>query len=811
MSNEAEPSYDEAAPHFSLAVPLTTTTCATLLHAIPEIVLITRLADGLILELSDLALHTFGYTRATVIGQRIADLSAWVEPSEQRVYLHQLHNKGVCQDFPASFRTPDGQVLPMLLSGRVINLEGEPCILTVARNISEWRRMEEALQASRERYRTLVQNVPLAIYRTTPGPRGAFLMANRTLCAMLNYTDEELRQIAVADVYFDPAERKKFSDYVLKHETVTNVELQLRRKDGSVFWGAVNAQVVRDENGAVTYFDCTMDDVTHRKRAEAAEHEQRALAEALRDTAAALSSTLNFDEVLDRILENVGHIVPYDNASVLLMEGRTARFVRMHGYTIAGTEAEIMAYRFNLDTTDDLRSCAETGEPVIIPNVAHYPAWIAMTGRTWIQSHLSVPIHIKNQAVGFLSLESATPDFFSPQHARHLHSFATQAAVAIENAQLYQQIQQYAEQLELRVRERTSELAREQQRLRAILDTAGEGIFFTDQRGIIEFINPAMERLTGYSSAEVLGHNPNIWRSGRTPPATFNSLWHTILRGDVWQGEMVNRRKDETLYDAALIVAPLVQNDQQITGFVAIARDVTRQKELDRLKDQFVANVSHELRTPLTNVQLHLNLLEHGATAKRDQYLQTLKHEVNRLEALIENLLSLSRLDMGKLPITLGPIDLNHVVTQLSNDRHTLIVESGLRVTTQLASQLPPAHADEMLLAQVLANLMTNAMHYTPPGGQITLSTAQRRQDDVEWISVSVSDTGPGISAQDLPHLFERFYRGEVGRRSGAPGTGLGLAICHDIVQKLNGQITVDSQPGHGASFTVWLRSSNVV
>ena len=254
------------------------------------------------------------------------------------------------------------------------------------------------------------------------------------------------------------------------------------------------------------------------------------------------------------------------------------------------------------------------------------------------------------------------------------------------------------------------------------------------------------------------------------------------------------------------MVAPLVQGDQQISGFVAIARDITRQKELDRLKDQFVANVSHELRTPLTNVKLHVNLLENGAAAKRDQYLQTLNREVQRLEALIENLLSLSRLDMGKIAITLGPIDLNHSVSQLAYDRRALIAESGLRVETQLDQNLPLAQADDRLVSQILANLMTNAMHYTPPGGQVTLSTASRRQDDEPWITVSVIDTGPGISAQDLPHLFERFYRGEVGRRSGAPGTGLGLAICHDIALKLNGHITVDSQPGRGAAFTVWLR-----
>jgi PAS domain S-box-containing protein len=911
--------------------PLTIEAYASMLHAIPDVVLITRLSDGVIMAASDLAQEALGYSRGALIGQSALQINAWVEPDERAVFVSHLRDKGICQNFATSFRISGGRTIPVLLSGRVIELDGQACILAIVRNISEWRQMEEALQASRERYRTLIQNVPLAIYRTTPGSPGAFLMANHALCAGLGYTEEELRQIGVADVYQDPADRQKFSDYVLLHDRVTNVELRLRRKDGSAFWGAVNAQVVRAANGTIAYFDCTMEDITarkqaeqqlhaasqrlqaviqasalaiivadpdglvqvwnpaaerlfgwsateaigqlnpivprdqisefhaehqrilngtyeppvevrrqhkdgrqldllmsraalydergqitgavailadmtDRKRAETAERDQRTLAEALRDTATALSSTLNFDEVLDRILENVGKIVPYDNASVSLIEGRTARFVRMRGYVVPGTEAELMAYRINLDSANDLQYSEATGQSVIISNVADYPNWRPHPARTWIQSHLGVPIYVKGQAVGFLRLESATPGFFTAQHAGQLQSFTAQAAVAIENAQLYQQIHRHAEELEARVLERTGELEREQQRLRAILDTAGEGIFFTDRRGTIEYINPAMERLTGYGSAEVLGHNPKLWRSGRTPAAVFSALWHTILRGEVWQGEVINRRKDETLYDSALIVAPLLRGDQQISGFVAIARDITRQKELDRLKDQFVANVSHELRTPLTNVKLHVNLLEKGAAARHDQYLQTLRHEVNRLEALIENLLSLSRLDMGKIAITLGPIDLNRSVNQLAYDRRALMAESGLSMNTQLDQHLPLVQADEMLVAQILANLMTNAMHYTPPGGQITLSTATHRQADGPWITVSVIDTGPGISAQDLPHLFERFYRGEAGRRSGAPGTGLGLAICHDIVLKLGGHITVDSQPGQGADFTVWLR-----
>ena len=904
-------------------------------RVIPELILISRLASGLILDVNDAAEPLLGYPRAALTGRSLADVSVWNEPAEYHIFVDRLREKGYYHNLAATFRTATGATVPVLVSGCLVELEGQPCIVSISRDMAEHRLMEEALRASRERYRTLVQNVPIAIYRTTPGPRGSFLMVNPAFCAMLGYTEPELRQAAVADMYQAPDERQQFSDRLLQAGRVTNVELRLRRKDGSLFWGSVNAQIVRQDNGAVGYFDCTMEDITARKQAEqhlrdvnqhlqaiiqasplaimeldrqghvqlwnpaaerlfgwmaaevlgqfnpivnadqrdefyathhhilsgknipptevrrqckdghtvdlllsraplvddhgqptggiailaditerkqieTAEREQRALAEALHDTATALSSTLQLDEVLDRVLENVGKIVPYDSAGILLIADGIARCVRLRGYREPGAEAAIMAWQLPVHETADLRYVADSGQALIVANVYDYPAWIRLPGQAWIRSHLIAPLRVKGQTVGFLSLDSAQIDFFTARHAAHLRTFADQAAVALENAQLYDRVQRHAEELEMRVADRTAELDRERQRLRAILDTAGEGIFFTDRQGKIEYVNPAMERLTGYSSAEALGQGPDLWRSGRTPKTVLAEMWRVILCGEIWQGEVVNRRKDGSLYDAALIVAPLSVEESQISGFVAIARDITRQKELDRLKDQFVANVSHELRTPLTNIKLYVTLLQQGASDKRQQYWQTLQREVKRLEGLIENLLSISRLDMGQTPIELEALDVNEVVRQLLHDRAALIGEHGLTLEAVLAADIPPAQASANFVSQILSNLVTNAMQYTPPGGQIVVSTAPQIDHDQPWVTFTVKDTGPGISAEDLPRLFERFYRGEASRRSGTPGTGLGLAICSDLAEQLGGHLTVASQPGQGAAFTVWLRPIEV-
>jgi PAS domain S-box-containing protein len=314
-----------------------------------------------------------------------------------------------------------------------------------------------------------------------------------------------------------------------------------------------------------------------------------------------------------------------------------------------------------------------------------------------------------------------------------------------------------------------------------------------------------MEQLTGFSASEVLEQNPSLWQSGTHDEAFFRRMWQTALQGQMWEGELVNRRKDGTLYDAMLTVAPIPGPDGQPVGFVGIQADISQLKELERMKDRFVSNVSHELRTPITNLNLYLNLLEKGPVEKREKYMATLRREVKRLYQLIEDLLSLSRLDVGSVQIALTPLDVNQPAAQLVRDRMAMAGYQGLILSEELAPGLPLAMADEKMLTQVITNLMTNAMNYTPAGGQVIVRTAAVRFEDRDWVTITVKDSGYGISAEDQEHLFERFYRGRAAQETGAPGTGLGLAICKEIIDRHQGRITAESSLREGSEFTVWL------
>ncbi len=261
----------------------------------------------------------------------------------------------------------------------------------------------------------------------------------------------------------------------------------------------------------------------------------------------------------------------------------------------------------------------------------------------------------------------------------------------------------------------------------------------------------------------------------------------------------------------ARLYATVQQHAQQLEQRVAertrdLAEANERLTELDRMKDQFVSNISHELRTPLANVKLYLQLLTRGRPDKHEDYMQTLHRETRRLENLIDDLLDLSQLDLKATTFYLEPTDINYLTAELVQDRIALATDRGLIIDCQLTPDLSPALVDPQRFTQVMSNLTTNALNYTPAGGLITLSTATQQRAGDDWITFTVRDTGRGIPEQELPHLFERFFRGVASCQSNIPGTGLGLAICQEIVERMDGYITVESQVGQGTEFTAWLQ-----
>lgn len=540
-----------------------------------------------------------------------------------------------------------------------------------------------------------------------------------------------------------------------------------------------------------------------------AERRQLVLARTLQAMGALLTAEMSLDDVLERVFDLLAEVVRYDSVSIELLDDQDQVYLAaQRGYP----DPERARYSSRYETGPRLKERWQSEPVFVVTDTQTDPRWVRISDFAFIRSRVGVWLRVRNHTLGILNVDSHTPAAYDTAAVDTIVAFAHQAAIAIENAQLSAAVREQAADLSVRVAERTAELERERRRVQAILDAAGEGILFTDTHGVIEYINPAMERLTGYTRSEVLGQTPGLWKSSRTPEVVYDQMWQTMGQGEIWTGELVNLHKDGRLYDCALAIAPLRDADDQIVGYVGIQRDVTHRKELERLKDQFVSNVSHELRTPLANVKLYLGLLERGRPEKHDQYLQTLQREAARLEKLIEDLLDISRLDLGATPINPKATDLAAALALFIADRAQLAAQHGLTLSYRPHADLPVVLVDPDLFTQVMSNVLGNAINYTPPGGTVTIITdvVDNTDSPTRWVTVSVQDTGPGIAPADRPHIFERFYRGVAGRRSGAPGTGLGLAICKEIIERMHGRLTVQSEPEQGAVFTMWLPTVQV-
>jgi signal transduction histidine kinase len=227
---------------------------------------------------------------------------------------------------------------------------------------------------------------------------------------------------------------------------------------------------------------------------------------------------------------------------------------------------------------------------------------------------------------------------------------------------------------------------------------------------------------------------------------------------------------------------------------------------LDQLKNEFVSNVSHELRTPIANILLYLELLNDAAReARRGEYQAILKREAERLARLIEDLLTLSRMERGMLQLSFEAHALDPILGEVVAAQRARAEAKSIRLIHEPDLEVPAAWVSREQLVQVFTNLIGNAVAYTPSKGTVLVSTREARVEGRLHVVARVHNSGPPIPSEDLPHIYERFYRGRTARHSGEPGTGLGLAISKDIVERHHGWIEVESNASVGTTFSVWL------
>ena len=445
----------------------------------------------------------------------------------------------------------------------------------------------------------------------------------------------------------------------------------------------------------------------------------------------------------------------------------------------------------------------KTGRPLIIGDVTAEEKYHCVFPAT--RSEIAVPLIVREKVIGVINVESSELNAFSTNDLRFLTTLAGQVATFIERTELYDAQRKYTAHLALEVGQRTAALRAERDRMQAILDNAGEGIFFTDEEGIILYVNSAMVKVTGFTAVDLLHRTPAQWPGIDHAPDLLAGLQEAIQSGEGWRGEVVGKRKDNRLYDVYMTVTPIFSSEGSLIGFVVVHSDISYLKEVERLKARFISNVSHELRTPLTVIETYTTLLKQGKPERQGHYLSILSRETKRLTRLIQDVLDLARMEAETTPISMGSVPLDLVLKRVVNTFLPHAETKKISLQIEVDQPLPPVWANAGQIEQVITNLVNNGLTYTPVSGIVVVKAGMeaKKGRDMAWFSVV--DTGSGIPEEDLPQIFDRFFRSQAVEAAGIRGTGLGLAICKEIIERHMGYIEAMSEPGEGSTFTVWL------
>lgn len=338
----------------------------------------------------------------------------------------------------------------------------------------------------------------------------------------------------------------------------------------------------------------------------------------------------------------------------------------------------------------------------------------------------------------------------------------------------------------------------DKQNTEAVIRSVAEGLLVVDSKGKVIMMNPAAEKLLGVSKKEKLGKS-------LTEGIKDEQLVSLVKGGqDAESKEIELVSQDDETKKILRASSAVIENEQgQTVGMVSVLSDITKQKELDRMKSNFIASVSHELRTPLVAIEKSISLILSKAVGEvpppQEQFLVIADRNLKRLSRLINDLLDLSKLEAGKMELKKQNIPIEKVIAEVMETLQTWAQTKAIALKKEVEEGLPDVSIDPDRITQVLTNLIGNAIKFTPQQGTITVKAkfGKEKKD----IQVSVADTGIGISPENIPKVFDKFY--QIGERvsTDISGTGIGLSIAKEIVELHGGTIWVESEKGKGTEF----------
>jgi PAS domain S-box-containing protein len=621
---------------------------------------------------------------------------------------------------------------------------------------------EAALRESEDKFKYVFEHSPSGKFITLPS--GA-VFVNRALCDMLGYTKAELETCNWQDIVHpdDVEMAKELLEPVLagRREKV-RFDARFLHKKGVAVWADVSTSMRRDAVGEPLHFITTVNDITERIRAEAA----------LRASTEQLAAAM--DQALLAHWEKDAATATYTfNDRFYALYGTTAE--REGGYRMP---EEAYAREFMLPEE----------RHIVTDNAALLSAGVVT--ETQVEHRIRRRDgKLRHMFVRITTVRDASGRIVG---TRGVNQDITERKLAEE---------------ELR-------------KLSRIIEQAPLSVVITDLSGAIEYVNPRFCTVTGYTPEEVLGRNPRMLQSGQTASEVYRDMWQKITHDEIWSGGLCNRKKNGELYVEMAVIAPVVDKNGRATHYVGLKDDITAQRrfaeeieaklrkeqEISEMKTRFISMISHEFRTPLTAAMASAELLHNHfdrlAPAKREELFGRIHSSVLRLTEMLDEILTLNRVDTGHSKVQLEPADLPSLLND-AIDEIRLSDHDAHRFEFIANGDQGSFITDANLLRHIVSNLLSNAARYSPAGTAITIRT----EADSQGIKLSVADRGIGIPEADRERIFESFERGSnVGA---AKGTGLGLNIVKRMTELLGGSISVDSVEGGGSRFALFLPRIN--
>ncbi len=707
--------------------------------------------DGNYLYVNQTACDLHGYSREELLALNIHDLDI---PEDQPLIASRI--KQIVETGTASFEVShyrkDRSILPLQLFTKRAEWGEKKVILSVASDITEHKRTEQALREKENRYRTLLDQATDAIFVSDINAH--LIDANRKACEGLGYTREELLALSLSDV--DPnfeteQHAQKLWEGLSAGKTLTT-ESSHRRKDGSLF--PVEIHIGKLEIGGQPAILGIARDISERKQAEEEIKEHQVFLQNALDALTHPFYIIDANDYTIKLSNKASHFGEY-------REGTTCfQLTHDRSEPCAGDEHPC-----------SLREIKKTRQPVVVEHIH-----TDQTGKK-----TSVEIH-------------AYPIF--------------------DNQGNLSQVIEYC--LDISERKQGQE---ERSRLVTAIEQSIDSVVITDKKGMIQYVNPGFEQITGYSEEEVIGKNPRILQSGKHDALFYQEMWRTLTSGKAWQGHLINKKKDDTLFEEEVSITPVLNEVGEIINYVAVKRDVTGEMRLEEQLRQaqkmeaigtLAGGIAHDFNNILAPI-LGYSEMAMARLSPNDPLAADLQQVITaagRAKGLVQQILAFSR----QAPHERKPFQPHLVVKEALK-----LLRASLPSTIEIREEISPdcgaIMADPTQIHQILMNLCTNAYHAMRlTGGVIGVRLSKITIDDAgrvpntelalgNYVLLEVSDTGCGMEQKTLAHIFDPYFT----TKDKGEGTGLGLAVVHGIVKSYQGHITVYSEPGKGTRFHVYL------